>query len=58
MCIYILHIFTHKASKNKMEPLVFYGPCNSLETKPNISVVCPLVLPSFGATAKRNFRPT
>lgn len=28
------HIF--KASKKKLEPLVFYGPRNSLEAKPNV----------------------
>ena len=28
----------HQKKKN-LEPLVFYGPCNSLETKPSISVV-------------------
>jgi len=28
-----------KASKKNVESLVFYGPCNSLETKPSICIV-------------------
>ena len=37
--IYIyLFIYLFKASKKNISP-VFYGPCNSLETKPSISVL-------------------